>query len=144
MSNRLRIQNTILELIQEGEFYPVTYINNGYSTAPSREIANLIRPTSVECNETGSAFEPDPLNGRRLVQQRSSWFFEAKAQFNKEVLMEYFEEKCNNNVIVIPAQKPLRAVFIRLTASEYAHPPRHSANNGSAVIFRFECQESRA
>ena len=145
LSLRLTIQSAIVDFLKDMDFPVVVYDASGDPNIidPS-EPSSSIRPlTPIICNETGSIFEEDPLYKRGRILQRSSWTFQIKMRFDREVLLEVFEESWMRSPLVIPATENHKQITLLLQSSDPTHPVQQSGANGTAVTYTFEAQVAR-
>lgn len=125
-----------------------TYTEAIYSeTMPSLLTeGDLLTPSSVEANEIRGVFGIDADYGRELRQEREGWAWLLIVRFDTEAIMEDFESALLRAPLVVP-RDPGNGVDTQVTllleASEYEHPPRGGASNGTLVRYRFLAEVCR-
>ena len=132
-----RIQNLLMNLARAGKFYLAEYDHQGFLSA-----GEAVSPKSVSVNEVSSEFD-DPVQFRRFAcRERSSWTWSMLLAFDKEVIVEEFEEALTEKAIILPSEpsKKLLQVTIKLLSCEYIHPVRMEAAAGSKVSLTFQVQ----
>lgn len=149
MSTRLLIQSAIVDFLKDIEFPIVAYDGLGVPsiidplTLAEGEIAFIKPLTPILCNEINGVFEEDPQYKRSRILRRSGWTFQIKMRFDREVLLEAFEQSWMQNPLVIPAANGLPQVTLLLQTSEPVHPVQQSGANGTIVTYTFEAELGR-
>lgn len=122
-----------------GEFIGVTY---DMDLRIMIQGANVV-PSSVETNEVRAGFRVEGRFGRKYVMDRDSWVWQLWLRFDQEVIAERFEADLASNPPFIPQDPDNgvdRAVILQLLSTDYKHPPRGGASNGSEVSFVFQAK----
>jgi len=99
-----------------------------------------ILPQSVEANEIRGAFVVDNRHGRDYRQDRAGWAWLLRLRFGVEANLEEFETTLMENPLFVARDVPtgvFRQVMMILEESEYEHPPRGGASNGTQATYRF-------
>lgn len=140
-SNKIRIQNKLIELAQAGRFFAVTY-------DPATKKANDVDdttdpvdpPASVLANEIRQTFDIDPHMGRKQIGRRHGWTFQLLCTWNREVTVEFFEKDLLDPLPRLNDDKAngLEDATLILGLTEVTHPPQQNAANGTAAKFTFE------
>lgn len=148
LTQKLRIQKKIVELLLSEEFPVVTYDANGspQDLVIEGENKKVATPkTPIIANEIQSSFSTDPNNGRAVSQLRDSWTFTVRVGFDSEVCIELFEDKVTKDVPKIPVDKEqgLPFVQLKLVASVPVHPVQQQGASGTTVEFTFEAEQGR-
>lgn len=137
MSVKIAIQTAIVNRIKTIELPVVEYDAEGVPSE-SGTVANLTPNLPLATNETGSTFEVDSNYGRGFAMLRSSWQFEARLSFDREVLLEPIETSLLANPILVDLQDGDKPVMLILTRSQPDHPPQQQGSGGTHVRFTFE------
>jgi hypothetical protein len=147
MSQRLRIQAAVVETLRATTFPVVVYASDG---TPSTTVVEDTTETLVEtpilpilCNEVSSIFEEDLLYKRGVKDKKNSWTFEVRLRFNREVLLEDFEEAWIARPYTLPAEGDLPPVTLRLQTAEIEHPVQQGGTNGTIAKYTFEAEQGR-
>lgn len=141
MSQKLRIQNAILDTVLNRDFQGVVYDASGRPTAPKNITAKPLIP--VLCNEVGATFEDDEDYGRGVKSTRGTWTFALRIRFPREVMLEDYEEELMNDPPRIPFDGGYPYVQIRLTSTEVQHPVQQQSATGTIAEFTFQAQQGR-
>lgn len=141
MSQKLRIQQALVDLVRTRSFPVVKNDSTGKPISPTTGTVTPLTP--ILCNEVGATFEDDGDYGRGVKSTRSTWTFAIRIRFGQEVLLEGFEEDMMNNPPRIAADGSLPYVQLRLTASEPQHPVQQQPGTGTIVEFTFQAQQGR-
>lgn len=148
ITQKLRIQRVLVSLVAAHEFPVVTYDSTGapndiVTEGPEKAVALAHQP--ILCNETSSAFAEDERNGRDVVQARDTWNFALRVKFDREVLLELFEEEVMDNPPKIPGDSALGLPFVilRLINTEVEHPVQQQGASGTIVEFTFQAVQGR-
>lgn len=145
LTQRLRIQQALVALVNGREFPYVSYESSG-APAQVDPDENTVTPlTPILCNEIESAFGDDENNGRQIAQVRSAWQFALRMKFNREVLLELFEDSVMDNPPTIAKDDALGLPFVRLriVSQRVEHPVQQQGASGTIVEYIFEAEEGR-
>lgn len=140
-SNKVRIQNKLIELAQVGRFFLVTYDPDTKKANDVDSAVDIVQPPeTVLSNEIQQTFGIDPRQGRKRILRRDSWVFQLICQWNDEVTVEFFEEDLLDPIPFLPDDKTLglEDATLLLNRTEVEHPPTQNAANGTAAKFTFE------
>lgn len=148
-SQRVRIQNFLIALARDStDFFPVTYkpgsdANKWEADEPDFGTPELV--CSALCNEQSSAFDTDAKHGRKFQVDRTSWTFELKIAFSKEVTVEKFEEKVTETPPSLARDEAegLRGVKLLLERTEITHPVKQESKTGTKAKFFFRADQNR-
>jgi hypothetical protein len=141
MSQKLRIQTALVNLVKDYEFPSVIYNANG---VPSQSVS--VTPlTPILCNEIQSNFANDDEYGQGVKSVRLTWPFAVRIKFNREVLLEPFEEEmCNNPPRIGPdTVNGYPYVQLRLEQTTPVHPVQRQPSTGTEVEFIFQASQGR-
>jgi len=131
MSQRVRIQQYLIDLFIAGEFYPVEYDPQTFKPLPvDTSDENRIRPVSIYCNEVKSSFSLDSSQGTLVAEKRTSWEFYLVYRFAKEALLEEFEKSIMREVPKMPRIGDMPSALIFLVSHEPSHPITDHNNKG--------------
>jgi hypothetical protein len=135
-TQRIRIQNFLVELARSGVFYPVTYTKG---IADPIDIGQSTRqfPGSALCNEINAEFRRDEDYGRSLKLKRVDWQFELLLMFNREVTFEFFERAFMDKPPILEAGEGFEQATLMLDSAAYEHPPQQTPANGSKATMKF-------
>ena len=145
-SNKVRIQNKLVELAQAGRFFKVTY---DPVTKKANDVDDTVDtlepPASVLANEIQQTFSIDPQMGRKRILKRDSWVFQLFCTWDREITVEFFEKDLLDPLPRLPDDKAndLEDVTLILNRTEVNHPPQQNAANGTAAKFTFEAVVGR-
>lgn len=139
MSQQVRIQNALRDLIQAGEFYPVVYDTSGVASTATA-VAPIAPSGGVTVHELSSQVGEPRRNRQTYRQERRNWRWRAIASFSLAVTADVFEQWLLENTprIERDVDNGLEQVHLRLVSVDYRHPPQHSSSSGSQVTFTFE------
>lgn len=143
MSQRLRIQDALVSLVLGTDWPVVSYDEDGRPSG--LDMAEKEQPqTPILCNEISSSFDLDEQNLRGDFQRRTSWIFSLKIKFDREVLLEYFENAMMANPLYLgpDLSRGLSSVTLRLIGTEPTHPVQ-KGGPGTSVEFSFEAEQGR-
>jgi len=143
-SDKIRIQNALLALIEAGPYFPVNY-------PPGSKIASDVDPLidtpyppdSAQTNEIDAGFEVDPRYGRALILDRPQWLWLAKVKFNREITAYHAEEAWQGDPLILPKTTDFRQATLILQRATYGHPIKQSAHNGTLIEFTFAARLGR-
>lgn len=137
MGYRQAIHDLLVTTAAAGTFAEATYTE----AHPSLLVAgSSISPASVEANEIRGAFGIDKRYGREFRQDRTGWAWLLTVRFHTEALLEDFEGALMRSPLVVEVDTNNgidRQVILLLEESEYVHPPRGGAGNGTEATYRF-------
>lgn len=145
-SQRVRIQQALIALAKEGEFFPVSYDGDDCPIQVNPSTDQPLAPASVHCNEVPTTvFEPDPTMGRRLAFHRQTWRFELRCRWDREVTLESFEQAISDNppVLAADSETGLGQVRLTLVRSDPTHPTTQQPSSGTSCVFSFEAVLNR-
>lgn len=156
-SQRLRVQNALVDAVKDFDFAVVTYdgdgnpsikqqqVDTGPGGGPQLEFEDVTtKPHKpIIANEINATFEPDIDYGRDDAQRVGQWQFALRLSFDQEVVLDAFERSVNEDLITIPKSGSLEPVQLRLTSKEVEHPVQQQEANGTKVEFIFEALEGR-
>lgn len=140
ITDRIRIQNFIKQLVLYGKFYSVTYDVTTKLANPIDSITSIAHPAEVVVNETNSVFDDEPKEKRGgFIRRRAAWSFDAIVAFNTEVTTEPFEKSILEPTPVLEADPTagLSRARIVLDKAFYKHPVQQNPSLGTQVIFAF-------
>jgi hypothetical protein len=142
MSQKLRVQNALVDLLLNRPFPVVTYNAQG---KPSLSGQTVVPITPILSNEIASAFVEDDDMGREVMSLRSGWIFEVRAEFPREVLLEHFEEEMMSSPPRIgpDPQNGYPYVQLRLNQTQPSHPVQKGSATGTKVQFFFQAVQGR-
>ena len=143
-SQRLRIQRKLVSIAKDTEFPVVTYGDDGSPNAVNDK--EFIKPsTPILCNETQSVFAEDERYRRGDIQTRQQWTYALRMKFDREVLLEFFEEAllADPPVVERDDENGFPQATLRLIQSEVSHPVQQGAASGTIVEFTFEAEQGR-
>lgn len=125
---------------------PSKFLEASYTGDPPLLVAgSALVPSSVEANEVQSVFGTDQRYGRDVKQIRTSWTWHLKLRFDREVILDGFEEALMADPLVIahdPAGGIDRQITLLLENSDIKHPPRGGASNGTEATYRFVAMQT--
>lgn len=129
-SERVKIQAFIIGLAKAGSFNNVTYDKT--SDLPIYNVVTAATLKSVRCNETGSSFERDSFNGRKLAGRRSSWRFSLLLEFDGEVDLSNFEQTLLDPLPRVP---DFPHMVLQLSSVSVTHPPQQQPSSGTKAEY---------
>lgn len=144
-SQRMRIQQALVDLALGTEFLPVAYDSDGKPTPVSPATPRITPSTPVLCNEIETSFIEDERYGRDRIRQRASWRFALRFRFSREVLLDFFEEYLMTNPVFVPADTSLGlpSVTLLIVSAEITHPVQQQGATGTVVEYIFEAEQGR-
>jgi hypothetical protein len=121
-----------------------TFIEANYDADACELVQGLqVQPASVEVNELTAAYATLHRLGRKYVLDPTSWQWLLILKFNEEVICEPFVRALLEDPICIPRdENEDRQVTVKLVDTQYEHPPREGASNGTQARFRFQAELS--
>ena len=141
---RTRIQNKLIEIGQQGAYYPVSYDTE--TKLASVDQAQPIEPSEVLCNEISANFGLPQRKRTHYRRERLGWRFELIIGFHCEVTFEAFEDSLLEDPPVLPRDPSCghdRQVILELVeAPNYVHPYQQSSSAGSRVTLVFDARLS--
>lgn len=141
-TNRVRVQNALVQAALNGPFWAVEYDSENQTV---RALHTNVVPASAVANEIqGTLFDAARLNRRSNVRERSDWFFELVLRFDQEVILETFEDRVSNSPIVLPRlpEFGLQQVSLEFLSTDAVHPPQQNPSSGTHAILRFKANTS--
>lgn len=140
MNDRIRIQNFLTLVAREFDF-PVVVYDGGVARIGQESL----KPKSSLSNETASNFQTDGKQGRFEARRRTNWTFELVLEFDREVVLEGFEESLTAPVLRLPKEdgKAYSNVAIRLLRTEADHPVQQQPSRGTIATLTFEVDPPR-
>lgn len=135
MSQRVRIQNKLLDVVRSGDFREVAYDPESLAAT---EAAVRTPPASLAVNEVRSTFEVDGRFGRSLAMKRGVWQFHVEARWDREVALDRFESDAGSNSILIPADEEHDQVLLILANVTTKHPVRQAGERGTEATIAFD------
>ena len=140
--HKKHIHNAVVNALLQGIFIPISYDRSTKLMVIPETDADAVPPASIATNEVTSVFGIPERNRRERIQERGPWNWQAIVKFNREVVLELFEENLTANPILIPAdpENGLRQIRINLVGSDYIHPPKQSPSSGTQVVYSFEAR----
>lgn len=145
-SQRIRIQQALIALAKEGNFFPVSYDQDNAPIQVNPSTDQPLAPVSVFCNEVPTTvFEPDPTMGRKLAFHRLTWRFELRCIWDREVTLDTFEQFLADDPPVLAADSDTGLGQVRLTLvrSDPTHPITQQPSSGTSCVFSFEAVLNR-
>lgn len=136
---RVRIQAFIIGLAKAGSFNNVLYDKT--TDLPLYAVVTSQSPKSVRCNETGSSFERDAAQGRRLAGRRLSWRFSLLLEFDGEVDLSDFEQTLLDPLPRVP---DFPHMVLQLVSSTVTHPPQQQPSSGTKAEYTIDIIPLRA
>ena len=157
MSQKLRIQNAIVDSVKGSAFPVVKYSGDGnanieteiigpaFPGSPNVQVEDItvLPHKPIICNEVSAAYERDLNDGRDDTQRVSQWQFALRLSFDQEVILDRYERDVNENLISIPKDGNLEFVRVRLISKEVEHPVQQNQTTGTRVEYIFEAVEGR-
>jgi len=140
--DRVRIQNALVAEALTGPFYAVTY--DATTKVATGDVNTPITPTAI-ANEVDASFEPAVLHRRGYRRERQTWTFELRLQFQREAVLEAFEDRMLLSPPILPrdpASGLPAQITLNLRGSRIQHPVQQEAPTGSFVIYTFEATRS--
>ena len=144
ITQRTRIQNAIIALIQAGEFYKVTY-DEETLLADDVDDTTQIAPEYVTANEIQATFEGDTQHTLSKKRTRATWSFQAIVRFNCQVTLELFEKALIDDppVLAVDEANNLPQATINLTITRPIHPVNSESSAGTEVRLSFDVDQGR-
>lgn len=129
MAIRTAIQKAIVDLIEAGSFYKVTY-----SGKQPTETMTKVDPASIAINETGSGMSSSVRNtgGCDHAPVLTNWRFECVVDFNCEVSVDYFLLHEFRNLYF--TSENLLVNIVSNGDYKVIHPPRQDSHDGTKLI----------
>lgn len=131
ITNRTRIQNAIIDLVNGLSFFRVKYDKDtGYA---SIDDTIPIKPKTLLTNEIQSNWSRDPRYGQGIRNIKTRWTFELLLGFNCEVTLEYLEAAFETSALSIPADNDngFKQAILELSAILVEHPAEQSGAPGT-------------
>ena len=120
---------------------PSKFVEATYPGDPPLLVAgSALVPSSAEANEVQVVFDIDERYGRGVRQIRTSWAWQLKLKFEREVILDGFEKALMVDPLVIARDTASgidRQITLLLETSNPRHPPRGGPSNGTKVTYRF-------
>lgn len=137
-SDKIRIQNALLALIEAGPYFAVDYpAGSKIASDVDPLIDTPIVPPSAQVNELDAGFEVDTRYGRSLVLDRPQWLWLGKVKFDREVTAYHAEELWQADPPILVKTTDFRQATLVLQRTTYGHPIKQSAHNGTLIEFTF-------
>ena len=134
-----KVHDALCLAAQLGTFIEATYDSDACELVQGLQV----QPASVEVNELTAAYQTLHRLGRKYVLDPTSWQWLLILKFNEEVICEPFVRALLEDPICIPRdENEDRQVTVKLVDTQYEHPPREGASNGTHARFRFQAELS--
>ncbi len=144
MTEKTRIQKTIIETVRAGDFFEVTYDTaTNIPVELDPETATVVVPTSVFCNETESQIVLDKDYGLDQRLKRGTWIFECLVSWNCEVTLEAFIKSLLEDIPYLVKTDALRSCSIYLLNYVVSHPVVTQNTTGTDAKLTFNVKLSR-
>jgi hypothetical protein len=136
------VHNAIVEALQQGIFLPVTYDPTTKLMSVPTDEEDAVPPSSLAANELTCLFGLPERNRRERIMERGTWRWQVIVKFDREVVLEVFEESLVAAPILVARDpsKSLRQITLQLIDAEYVHPPKQSPSSGTQVTYTFEAR----
>lgn len=134
-SDRIRIQNAIVDFALAGKFHPVTYTVSGGGRHAVEDTTKDVAPASAVCNEIRATFKPAKVQRRSLSQDRDQWFFQLHVAFDQEVTLEAFERTLDAIPVLGRDSTHTKNVTFELFQANYQHPTQSEPQPGSKATY---------
>lgn len=135
---KTRIQNKLIEILQEGPFYGVSY--DSTTRLLTVGDGSAVTPSSVAVQETRAIFDVSERNRQTFRRDRTTWQWLAIVKFENEVSSEEFEQivLADPPTLESDSSEGLRAVRLDFLNADYRHPPQQQSSNGSQIEYEIQ------
>jgi len=127
MSDRVLIQNKILDIVESSEFPIVAYDSDTHRPLLTTDLSE----PNARVNEIqGQITNSTKNSGRSRVFNIQSWVFELRLKFNEEVSLEDFlKDKMSNLIFDVKGEK----IEVSAGAFNVDHPAQQGAQAGTSL-----------
>lgn len=146
---RTEIQNALVAAAMAGVFPIVSYdptthvASTSYVSGDLLAVGSWVAPVAALANEINGSFEEARLQRRKYQLDRTNWTFQLKLEFNREVVLELFEDSLRvtpPRVLRDPTNGLTNQVTLRLIDVVPTHPIQQESSTGTKAVYRFEAR----